>query len=95
MGCINFSKDELKMKHVFLASLVVILGLLASCASVTCSNDRGGQTQKNIGRYQIAGDGNGHFMKIDTQTGKAWSTGGATWADWYKVPDSPDSRPWE
>ena len=67
------------MKGVALFTLILALGLVSGCVHETLHTGEG--------RYQIAGDGQGHFMKIDTQTGKAWSTGGATWADWYPVPD--------
>lgn len=75
------------MKSIVLAVFVVGLGLMTGCAGMNCPMQKEGQIHADVGRYQIAGDGQGHFMKIDTRTGKTWSTGGAKWADCYQVPE--------
>jgi hypothetical protein len=74
------------MRIISLVALLVALGTFSGCISIEKNGGAGNESPTAIGRYQLAGDGQGHFMKIDTKTGQAWSTGGATWANWYPVP---------
>jgi hypothetical protein len=55
----------------------ILIGLLAG-AVVTLAVGAGLPVNRQVGRYQVAGTGNGYAIILDTVTGQAWKAGFAT-----------------
>ena len=52
----------------------ILIGLLAGVI-VTFAVGAGLPTNRQVGRYQVAGAGDGHAIIVDTVTGQAWQAG--------------------
>jgi hypothetical protein len=60
------------MKCFALLALVAASGLMTGCVCMTSPMCKKDQTNVEVGRYELAGDGQGRFMKIDSRTGETW-----------------------
>ena len=52
----------------------ILIGLLAGIV-VTIAVGAGLPTNREVGRYQVAGAGNGNAVIVDTVTGQSWQYG--------------------
>lgn len=75
------------MKTVAFAVLVAALALMSGCACEVFPMHMNGCANASAGRYQLAGDGQGRFMKIDSRTGDTWiyATNYPTGNSWIKL----------